>query len=511
MSKEIVVRLVTASGRSRIQIQESANFADFQAEVEKRTGVAAAQQKFGLDPKGQRPVGGAPSAPLAQLGITNGAQLHLINQDASIAAQVLTKVLVPVAPEAPVARTDGGAAAAGSGSAAASSGAASSSTGPAAPKVEPPKKTIAVSGHPDALKVDPKFETFDSFIRNRRYDTAALPGSQRYVSGQITKGGMIKLPPAMSIKQQPYRHIDTLSVINVPEMENFIGYWQGDLLEHGMQRLGWMYGYYLEDNNYDEGCRAVLEGIYEPPQEMIGEIAQHKDDPRKDSVDRVMEACGLECIGWIFTTLLLDDDQLLSPLEIQRIGRLQNEFSTDLHFTKYRLSKFVSCAIRPDASAGGAPCLNPFMVSDQCCAMVRDGILTESTDRKHCVVREAKKNELISDFLVESKPTKKLLTDFFIVRVNDTAPKKHQRMFIHAKFPRENRPTQPQRGRDDLKKYFRNVPSNEPSWSRYADFHLLLYIAQEMDESTAIGIAECIRDRKEIPEGTQMLINSMVQ
>merc|ERR1740129_2357101 len=108
---------------------------------------------------------------------------------------------------------------------------------------------------------------------------------------------MIKLPPSVSIKQQTYRHVDTFSVINFPEMQNFITYWQGDLLQVGMQRLGWMYGYYLEDNNYDEGCRAVLEGIYEPPQEMIGEIAQHRDDPRKVDVDRVAEACGLECIG----------------------------------------------------------------------------------------------------------------------------------------------------------------------------------------------------------------------
>merc|ERR1711957_1137076 len=129
--------------------------------------------------------------------------------------------------------------------------------------------------------------------------------------------------------------------------------------------------------------------------------------------------------------------------------------------------------------------------------MVRDGILAESADRKHCVVRDAKQGELISDF--------------FIVRVNDTAPKKHQRMFIHTNFPRENRPTQPQKGREDLKKYFRSVPTNEPSWSQYADFHLLLYIAQELDETTAIGIGECIRDRKEIPEGTTMLIKHMIE
>merc|ERR1712014_128344 len=132
-------------------------------------------------------------------------------------------------------------------------------------------------------------------------------------------------------------------------------------------------------------------------------------------------------------------------------------------------------------------------------------------DRKHCVVRDAQKNELLPDFLVEGKPSKKILTDFFVVRVNDTAPKKHAKLFTHADFPRENRPTHPQR-RDDLKKYFKNKPKNsEPSWSRFADFHLILYIAQESDVDTALSICECVRDRKEIPEGILLIINQLIQ
>lgn len=506
---DIVVRLVTSSGRSRITLAPDATFGQFQEEVKSRTGVDPAVQKFALDPKGTRPVSGAATASIAQVGIANGTQLHLINQEASIAAQVLTKVPVPAAPEAPVARDPkaGGAApaAAAGSSAAGGGGAASSGAASSSSAVANSRPTTG-----DGKKVESKFETFDAFLRARRYDTSALPGSQRFISGRLQKGGMIKCPPGMSIKQQPYRHIDTLSVINVAEMQNFISYWQTHLLEVGMQRLGWMYGYYLEDKNYEGGCRAILEGIYEPPQDMEGEIAQHIHDPKKAMVDRVAEAMGLECIGWTFTSFLLEDDQLLSPVEIQRIARLQNESSTDIHFTKYRLSKFVSCAIRPDPANAGLPSLNPFMVSDQCCAMVRDGLMAESTDRKHCVIREPEKNELISDILVEGKPNKKLLTDFFIVRVNDTAPKKHQKMFIHADFPRENRPHKPQR-RDDLKTYFRNISKQEPSWSRYADFHLILYIAQECDENTALGIAECVRDRKEIPEGTLMLLNEMIR
>mmetsp|Transcript_28263 Transcript_28263/g.62316 ORF Transcript_28263/g.62316 Transcript_28263/m.62316 type:complete len:507 (+) Transcript_28263:148-1668(+) len=506
MSKEVVVRLVTSAGRSRIVVPATATYGDFQKEVKTRTGVETATQLFALDPQGAQPVGGDASTPLAQVGITNGAQLHLINKEASIKAQVLTKEVVRVEPEKPVDKGGSGGAAAAAASSSSAGAAASSSSAPPPPKAADGQ--LAVTG--DGKKVDPKFETFDAFLRHRRYDTAALAGNQKYVSGRLTQAGMIKIPPSVSIKQQPYRHIDTFSVINVPEVENFIGYWQGTLLENAMQRMGWMYGYYLEDKNYDEGCRAILEGIYEPPQDMIGEMATPKDDPNADRVNRIAEALGLERIGWMFTTLPLDDDMLLSPNEVQWIARLQNQHSTDIHFTKYQLSKFVSCSVRPDPTNGGAPSLGPFMVSDQCCAMVRDGIITDASDRKKCVVREATKGELIPDFVVEGKPNKAISTDFFIVRVNDTAPKKHQRMFLHADFPRENRATHPQR-RDDMKKYFRKVGSSEPTWARFADFHLILYIAQEIDVDTAIIIAECVRDRKEIPEGVMVIINELIR
>jgi nuclear protein localization family protein 4 len=245
---------------------------------------------------------------------------------------------------------------------------------------------------------------------------------------------------------------------------------------------------------------------------MVGEMAYPKEDKQAAMVEKVAEALGLERIGWIFTTLLLEDGLVLSPTEVQRIARLQNEHSTDAHFTKYNLSKFVSCAVRPDVEQGGRPTMNPFMVSDQGAAMVRDGILSENSEPKSCVVRAADKKELISSFLVEGKPSTTIPTDFFVVRVNDTAPKKTRSMFVHADFPRENRPTHPQR-RDDLKTFFKaqaRKSTQASSWSRYADFHLLLYIAQEMDVNTATAICECVRDRTEVPDGVQLMINEMI-
>merc|ERR1719201_2101094 len=102
---------------------------------------------------------------------------------------------------------------------------------------------------------------------------------------------------------------------------------------------------------------------------MIGGECVMQADPDLPTVNRIAEALGLECVGHIFTSFPLDNDLLLSPHETQRIARLQNEHSTDKHFTKYRLSKFVSCAVRPDPTANGDPCINTYMVSDQCQAI----------------------------------------------------------------------------------------------------------------------------------------------
>eukprot|EP00913_Durusdinium_trenchii_P020488 g19247.t1 len=171
----LTVRLSSPAGRSRIVLPSTATLADLQAEVKARCGVEPNQQQLSLDRAGAQLITGEASKLLTQLGIANGTEVHLSNREASIAGQVLTKE--------PVAK-----ASAPSGPASSSSAAASSS----------PPKAVA-----DGKKADPKFETFDAFLRKRQYDVGALPGNQKYVTGQIKRGGMMKIPPSVSIKQQP--------------------------------------------------------------------------------------------------------------------------------------------------------------------------------------------------------------------------------------------------------------------------------------------------------------------
>eukprot|EP00439_Symbiodinium_sp_Y106_P050893 s359_g6.t1 len=156
----LTVRLTSPAGRSRIVLPSSSTLAELQAEVKTRCGVEPGDQQLSFDPAGNRPIDGPPSAQLSQLGFVNGSEVHLRNREASIAGQVLTK--------------------------------APASSGSAPKAVES-----------DGKKADPKFETFDAFLRKRQYDVGALPGNQKYVTVKITRGGMLKIPPSVSIKQQP--------------------------------------------------------------------------------------------------------------------------------------------------------------------------------------------------------------------------------------------------------------------------------------------------------------------
>ena len=61
-------------------------------------------------------------------------------------------------------------------------------------------------------------------------------------------------------------------------------------------RLAYLYGTFHE-NEEDKSCKAVVEGIYEPPQEGFLELL---DDPMEEKVSWVAEKLGWKKVGWIF-------------------------------------------------------------------------------------------------------------------------------------------------------------------------------------------------------------------
>ena len=344
----------------------------------------------------------------------------------------------------------------------------------------------------------PLHQTFESYLRARRFDTSSLAGSQSYKSIFFDKGRLAKVPPSVTLTHQPYRHIDHLEFANVAEIQGFVNHWFIDL--HGFtQRVGWMYGYYLEDTNFDEGYRAVVEGIYEPPQS----DGQFLPDPLLATVDEVTSRLGLERVGWVFTGPARDG--LVTAQESVRIAELQLKYISNEHYTGYPVSKLVTCIVSPDTQKG-QPEIHALMVSDQAVGMVRDKLILVSDQSDKAVrVRQAEKNERLPLVLQTGKDVAAFDPDWFVVKVNHGIPLKLRSMFKRSVFRRENRVNS---NSNSVRKYIDQVSRSEPSWERYSDFHLLLFIADKFDKHSAILLADCIKNKTDIGPDFEALIQA---
>ncbi|GAB66989.1 nuclear pore associated protein [Plasmodium cynomolgi strain B] len=302
------------------------------------------------------------------------------------------------------------------------------------------------------------FKSFDYFLKMREYNTTDLPLNLNYQSVFLTKGRFIKIPLSVTLKHQEYRHVDHLELMNVEEVKNFVQYWytNGCMSEH---RVGWMYGYYREDPHYNLGIRAVCECIYEPPQ--INEVDKVKllPDDFLDSVDVIANRLGLERI-----------DPMLS-----------NE-----------------------------PVTNAFMVSDLGMALIRSNLVDSTqTDPSVIQLRNPVRNELLPLILEGGKETNKFDADWFIVRINESAPKVVRSLFKNFHFPRENRLHSPTAY--DVKEYFASpkLERGTNGMHRCSDFHLILFACRVLDMETALALCDAALSKKEIDPIMEEILTSV--
>lgn len=90
--------------------------------------------------------------------------------------------------------------------------------------------------------------------------------------------------------------------MNAREVGGLIRYW----FETSMQRVGYLYGYYAEDPTYEDGVRAVVEAIYEPPQQNDLNSSIILPDQLQMNVEKIAGRLGLQRIGYIFSTYNTD-------------------------------------------------------------------------------------------------------------------------------------------------------------------------------------------------------------
>jgi nuclear protein localization family protein 4 len=463
---------MTPVGISRITLADGASLADLQSEIEAHCKVAAAEQALALDPEGrQRLTGGGP---LASLGVQHGTVVHLLKgaAEVQIVGDTLTRRCVTLRPD------------------------------DLPPEEKKPK--AEEGGEQAEAKEETKagegvFKSFEGFIRPQAYSVAGLLGARSYKPKKKERGMQIKLPEPMTVNIQGYRHVDHLEYMNADEMQKFVLHWQ----KHDMltQRVGWLYGYYVMDSVYDEGIRAVMEAVYEPPQQSVAGSPVMLEDPQLKDADRIAAALGLERIGWVFTTLPRDQDHLTSH-EMMQIAQLQEQMSSDEHYTGYKKSCFVTCVVKPDAENRMT---TAYMVSDQLQAMVRDGILTEPNEPSRLRFREGAADDVMPATLESGKDMKDFDCDFCLIRVNDGAPKKSRCLLKSTSFPREQR--EQVRTPADVSRFLRSL-KDQPSWVKYSDFHLLLYLSELLGVETAEVVAKSVAAEEPLEKDMDELILS---
>jgi len=132
--------------------------------------------------------------------------------------------------------------------------------------------------------------------------------------------------------------------------------------------------------------------------------------------------------------------------------------------------------------------VNCYMVSDQCQALVNANVFGHSEDRKKLVVRTPEQNEMVPAFLQEGTSVTEVAPEFFIVNVAHGQPS-HGNDYNILKiydFPTKNRgnPATPADFSGYLRKY-----SSDPTEKIFANFQLLIYLAELMDIDTALTCA----------------------
>lgn len=307
------------------------------------------------------------------------------------------------------------------------------------------------------------------------------------------------IPPLVNVARQEYRHVDYASFMNYKETQGFIRYW----LEHINQRVGQVYGYYAEDPVYPKGVRAVVEAIYEPPQESGFNEGIVLDDPFEVHVSMLADALGLERIGWLFTTY--HKDMFLSSQELLEAAKRQEMFKVR-HPIGLDVSKQITIVLRCDQEKNNQVTPEVYMVSDQGLSLVRDGLVGEPEDRKHLKIKEQKDNRFQTKFFYQKKMVDKIDPDFFIVNVAHGEPRNtNHNILDNTGFTPANRLIHPTP--QELKKYI-NDRRHLKSYQRYANFHVLLYLAKMFDIHTAMTIAENVRNQTEVPGYLEELIDS---
>ena len=296
-------------------------------------------------------------------------------------------------------------------------------------------------------------------------------------------------PKSITLKRQPYRHVDNIMFEHPSIVDNFINAWR----QSGMQRIGFLLGYYTEYKDVPLGIRAVVRVIYEPPQECSKYSVELLKDPYNESMLEVASALDLQIVGWIFTDLNQTDGKiaykrsihthLLTAEECIMAAEFQNQYPNKCNYINDNFgSKFVTVCISGDEQ--NQIDIKGYQISNQCMALVRDNCMVPTIDCMELgYIKESTNEQYVPDVFYFTdneygkiiKMARPLPLDYLIIELTTSTPSNVEPLPIIESFPIENRMNIGQSLQDftSLRDYI--IANENIHFINLLDFHILFY------------------------------------
>eukprot|EP01069_Polyplicarium_translucidae_P002984 Polyplicarium_translucidae@DN2179_c0_g1_i4.p1 len=180
MVQDVVVRVFSKSGRTRVTISNGATLMELKRIVASHLNTDGDLQLS----DGKNRIFTGDRKTLASLGITSGDVLH------AESSSERSPEIAPVQLEHRGTRT------------------VEPTNVPSRSSRDVPSAAEPTTGVSSEATTSLKFLSFDSFLQKLQFNTSQLPMSLSYKPTRLERGKMIKLPPAATLKHQPYRHVD---------------------------------------------------------------------------------------------------------------------------------------------------------------------------------------------------------------------------------------------------------------------------------------------------------------